>query len=239
MTRLYQYPDQQKLSSWEQTVLESFKQKMTDRQRPFPCIPATIGFATNQLRYGFVGDPAVDSTIRDVAALLTAYTKQSRAYGRYTSLIIFFQISENAELSPSVENFEKIFWNHLERLNKYDEKEWPSDIPTDPHHPAWEYCFHGERYFMFCATPAHKNRMSRQFDSFMLAITPRWVLEQFNSSPKHAEKIKQQIRKRIDNYDQLTIHSALNSYGESDNFEWRQYFLRDDNSSLSKCPFHR
>lgn len=30
-----------------------------------------------------------------------------------------------------------------------------------------------------------------------------------------------------------------NSYGEEDNFEWRQYFLRDDDTLLSKCPFHQ
>ncbi|UOQ86079.1 YqcI/YcgG family protein [Gracilibacillus salinarum] len=219
--------------------MESFKRKMTDRQHPFPCIPATIGFSTNQLRYGFAGDPADHSTIQDVAALLSAYTKQSTTNGRYTSLIIFFQSSDKPELSPSVENFEKLFWNLLERLSKYDEREWPTDIPTDPHDPVWEYCFQGERYFMFCGTPAHKNRVSRQFDSFMLAITPRWVLEQFNASPKHAAKIKQQVRKRINDYDLLSVHPALNSYGESDNFEWKQYFLRDDDSSIQQCPFHR
>ncbi|MED1939518.1 YqcI/YcgG family protein [Cytobacillus firmus] len=31
----------------------------------------------------------------------------------------------------------------------------------------------------------------------------------------------------------------MNSYGADDNFEWKQYFLRDDDTAISKCPFHR
>ncbi|MBM7662998.1 FPC/CPF motif-containing protein YcgG [Bacillus mesophilus] len=131
------------------------------------------------------------------------------------------------------------FWEQLNGISKLDEMEWPTHIPIDPQNPLWEFCYHNEQYFMFCGTPAHQNRQSRYSSHFMLAITPRWVLEEFHSVPSIVAKIKPEIRKRLEKYDSISIHPDLNSYGEEDNFEWRQYFLHDDETSLSKCPFHR
>ncbi|MDQ0199523.1 FPC/CPF motif-containing protein YcgG [Neobacillus ginsengisoli] len=81
--------------------------------------------------------------------------------------------------------------------------------------------------------------MSRHFPYFMLAITPRSVLVEFHSSHDYAAKIKSNIRKRLADYDTIRIHPDLNSYGNEDNFEWKQYFLHDDNSAISNCPFHK
>jgi FPC/CPF motif-containing protein YcgG len=138
-----------------------------------------------------------------------------------------------------VEEFEQLFWQQLNGLREKDNQEWPQHIPEDPHSPIWEFCYNGEPYFMYCASPAHKNRKSRHFDYFMLAITPRWVLQEFNSSASNAAKIKSHIRNRLSLYDSIDVHPDLNSYGNKDNYEWKQYFLRDDETSLSKCPFHK
>lgn len=226
------------LLEWEKHALDSFFVKMSDKEKPFPCIPATIGFSMNQLKYGFIGDPRRDSTIKELASILTSYTEQSREFGKYTSLIIFYETPESMK-NASVEEYEQIFWAHLSGLTALDEFEWPKDIPQDPHEPVWEFCFNGEKYFMYCATPAHKNRKSRHFDMMMLAITPRWVLQEFNKSEGYAKRIKAQVRKRLAEYDRISIHPDLNTYGADDNFEWRQYFLRDDDTSLSRCPYHR
>jgi uncharacterized protein len=226
------------LLDWEKQALDSFFAKMSDKEKPFPCIPATIGFSMNQLKYGFIGSPRRDTTIKELASLLTSYTEQSREFGNYTSLIIFYETQESMKNAP-VEEYEQIFWEHLSGLTALDEFDWPADIPQDPHDPIWEFCFNGEKYFMYCATPAHKNRKSRHFDVMMLAITPRWVLQEFNKSQGYAQRIKAQVRKRLANYDSISIHPDLNTYGAENNFEWRQYFLRDDDTSLSKCPYHR
>ncbi|MBT2642255.1 YqcI/YcgG family protein [Bacillus sp. ISL-41] len=240
MTGLYTHGSSPlgELKDWEKQALEKFFAKMSDKEKPFPCIPATIGFSMNQLRYGFVGNPKRETTINELASLLTSYSKHSREIGKYTSLIIFYETTESMKDVP-VKEYEQIFWEHLSGLTALDETEWPEDIPQDPHNPIWEFCFNGEKYFMYCATPAHKNRKSRHFDVMMLAITPRWVLQEFNKSQEYAQRIKAQVRKRLANYDTISIHPDLNTYGAEDNFEWRQYFLRDDDSSLSKCPYHR
>lgn len=92
---------------------------------------------------------------------------------------------------------------------------------------------------MYCATPKHEERKSRHFPYMMMAITLRWVLQEFNKNEKYAKKIKEQVRKRINKYDTISIHPALNSYGNVDNHEWKQYFLRDSDTELPNCPFLR
>lgn len=229
----------EQLKDWERTVLENFSAKMNDKNRPFPCIPATIGFSTNQLRYGFIGDPRKAETVQELAEVLDEFTRKSREFGSYTSLIIFYQTPEDLRETYKVEEYEQLFWRQLSGLTALDSSEWPADIPMDPHHPIWEFCFNGEKYFMYCATPAHVNRKSRHFDVLMLAITPRWVLQEFSKKESFAKNMKSSIRRRLASYDSAPIHPDLNSYGTEENFEWRQYFLRDDDTFLSKCPYHR
>ncbi|EWG11197.1 YqcI/YcgG family protein [Cytobacillus firmus] len=225
----------QSLEDWQLNALDKFQKKMTDKEKPFPCIPATIGFAKNQLRYGFAADPGDPASIQQTASILKEFTKHSRDFGSYTSLIIFYKHKDNL----NVEEYEQLFWDQLTGLSEIDEVDWPNETPKDPYDPLWEFCFHGEKYFMYCATPAHKNRQSRHFDTMMLAITPRWVLQEFMKKGTLASRIKNQVRKRLLKYDAIPIHPDLNSYGSDDNFEWKQYFLRDDDTAISKCPFHR
>jgi uncharacterized protein len=227
------------LRQWERFALEKFEAKMRDKEYPFPCIPATQGFAMNHLRYGFLGDPRKDTSITEFAQLLSAYTNQSKEFGKFTSLIVFFETPNEMKETYTVEQFEQIFWKLLNGLAEVDLLEWPTHIPTDPHDPLWEFCYHGEQYFMYCATPSHQNRKSRHFDVYMLAITPRWVLTEFGKMEDYAKKIRKQVRKRLEHYDSIGIHPDLNTYGNSDNYEWKQYFLHDDESALSKCPFHK
>ncbi|MDX8045184.1 YqcI/YcgG family protein [Gracilibacillus sp. S3-1-1] len=240
MKKLYNKADltrDKSLDYQKRMMIRQFTEKMSDREHLFPCVPAMIGYSLDQLRYGFVGDPTEEDTIHELADLLRIYSERSREYGKYTSLIIFYDISEEMNKTHGIEQYEQLFWKQLSELIDQDNAEWPSEIPTDPNHNMWEFCFHGERYFVYCATPSHKNRNSRSFPTYMLAITPRWVFQQFKES-KYAEKIIEKVRRRIEKYDSVPIHPELKTYGENNNYEWKQYFLRDDNQSLSKCPFH-
>lgn len=241
MKKLYQNDpsDMKLLAPWQRKAMERFEAKMKDKERPFPCIPATQGFAMNQFRYGFAGDPRSDKAIEELGELLAFYTESAKKYGTYTSLLVFFETPFEVKESLSTEHWEQLFWRQLNGLAQIDELEWPEQIPTDPHHPLWEFCYHGERYFMYCGTPSHTNRKSRHSEDYLLAITPRWVLEEFGKQEEYARKIKSQVRKRLENYDSIDIHPALNSYGNPENYEWKQYYLHDDDTALSKCPFHR
>jgi uncharacterized protein len=231
-------PEISELSDWQQDAISRFKDKMTSPKK-FPCIPATQAYALKQLRYGFAGIPASDSSAVELAGILKQFSLQSREFGKYTTLVVFFDTPAALVEANTVEDFELLFWKLLNQLNEIDEMKWPEHIPPDPEESEWEFCFHGEQYFMYCATPLHKNRDSRFFPYMMMAITPRWVLQEFNSNPAYAEKIQKQIRKRLELYDQIDAHPELKKYGTEDNYEWKQYFLRDDDTALSKCPFHQ
>jgi FPC/CPF motif-containing protein YcgG len=224
------------LESWKKDALEKFEEKMTNQHRPFPCIPATIGHQLNRFRYAFISSLNSTSSVEELAEILKEYAENYRNIGAFTSLIIFYEPTQE---QYSVEQYEQMFWSQLNQVCEMDDVKWPSHIPTNPHDPLWEFCFHGEQLFVYCATPSHENRMSRHFPYFLIAVTPRSVLENFYSSTSHSLKIKAKIRERLAEYDTIPIHPDLNSYGQNDNFEWKQYFLHDDDTTLSKCPFHK
>ncbi len=219
---------------WMQKASSAFDERMTDRSRPFPCIPATQGARLAQFRYGFV---SVKHQADQLASLLSEYMTKAQECGPYTSLVVFFEPFD-AEPAWTVEQYEQYFWLLLKETSDRDRSAPSRVLPSDPHDPLWEYGFENERLFMYCATPAHAKRQSRFFPFFMLAITPRWVLEYFHSYHRHPEKIKGKIRDRLLTYDEASIHPDLNSYGDVENYEWRQYFLRDDETRLARCPFH-
>ncbi|WP_106767026.1 YqcI/YcgG family protein [Paenibacillus faecalis] len=230
---------QEKCNSWHMDAIQHWTAKMTDREFKFPCIPAVQGFALHQLRYGFVQYTDDFDAAEQLAALLLNYGKQSRAIGPYTSLVIFIQNETEPQRKDGVEHYERLFWSLLSHTTALDRKPWPAHVPSDPSDHLWEYCYDGEPYFVYCGTPAHKIRRSRSFPYMVLAFTPRWVLERFNSVPERVDKVKRMIRRRLHAYDPVPPHPDLNVYGAKNNYEWRQYFLRDSGHSLLSCPFMR
>ncbi|WP_019640152.1 YqcI/YcgG family protein [Paenibacillus fonticola] len=227
-----------KEDGWKYDAYRQFALKLADTEYLFPCIPATIGFKRGQFRYGFVSDPRRDEAVAELAGLLGSFGEESRSFGKYTSLILFFETPQELVERSNVEEYRNIFWRLLRKVRELDDRDWPEHIPTDPHDPLWEYCFNQEQYFVYSATPAHRLRQSRHFPYFIMAITPRWVLVEFNASGEAAAHIRTKIRERILVYDAAGIHPDLNSYGSDNNFEWKQYFLGDDSApSASRCPF--
>lgn len=230
--------NQSSFKTWELEAFRQFESKMSNQQDKFPCIPATLGYHLNHFRYAFLEDPRKEGVCKEFAAVLKLYNDLSVKSEQYSSLVAIFATPSDLLEMYTIEQFEELFWKLLSRLQHFDTKEWPPHISKDPHSNTWEFCFNGEPYFVYCATPKHVMRQSRSFPFFMLAITPRWVLKNFHLNPEHAKKMRKAIRKRIEEYDQKCIHPDLNWYGEIENFEWKQYFLRDDDSTPSACPFH-
>ncbi|MGJ9383691.1 YqcI/YcgG family protein [Salipaludibacillus sp. CF4.18] len=227
------------LDDWKQRAYHHFSMKISDNHHSFPCIPAIQGFHLGHFHYGFVEDPRKQTTPEQMASLIKNYGDIPHEKGGLSSLIILFQTPDDLLASYNVEDYEKLFWSLLNKTCEIDEQEWPVNIPIDPSNSKWEFCYDHKPYFVFCGTPAHINRPSRQADVFTLALTPRAVLNSFNESIEKSNKIKNQIRNRLSNYDNAPVHSDLKTYGEDDNHEWKQYFIRDDNTTASECPFHR
>jgi FPC/CPF motif-containing protein YcgG len=117
--------NQTHLLTWQNDALRAFSTKMKDREYLFPYIPATQSFSLGHLRYGFVGHPESNKTSIELAGLLKEFTINCKDYGKYTTLIIFFETPQNLITNSTVEDFELLFWNQLSNLNKLDEKDWP------------------------------------------------------------------------------------------------------------------
>ncbi|MFP3727792.1 YqcI/YcgG family protein, partial [Priestia filamentosa] len=91
------------LLPWQEDALNAFSDKMKDKEHLFPCIPATQSFSMGHLRYGFVGHPKNYQTSLELASLLKEFTINCKKYGKYTTLIIFFDTPEHLIESSSVE----------------------------------------------------------------------------------------------------------------------------------------
>nr|WP_221301804.1 YqcI/YcgG family protein [Texcoconibacillus texcoconensis] len=227
------------LSSWKQEAFRSFSSTIADDENTYPCVPGRHGFLTNNLRFSFISDPREESSAEELVNALEEYGSISRDTGNYASLVVFVETPKDMVERYDVEDYRELFWTVINNVTSFDPKEWPEDIPSDPSDHKWEFCFNGEAYFVFCATPAHEVRKSRQFPCLLLAFQPRWVFNEINDSTVFGRKMKEQIRKRLLEYDGISVHPDLKWYGEEDNNEWKQYFISDDDSSPSKCPFTR
>ncbi|MFS0840349.1 YqcI/YcgG family protein [Paenibacillus sp. 1P03SA] len=225
------------LPEWQRTAFGEFAAMIAGPGSEYPCVPGHRGFVSNNLRYGFAPDPRSDRAVSDTAELLNAYGECARETGRYASLVIFYETSEDLKNTADVREYELLFWSLLNRLHDKDPAPWPGDIPQDPRMSTWEFCFAGQPYFAFCATPAHGRRRSRHFSSFLIAFQPRWIFDEINETTAFGRNISKMIRQKLAAYDDVPVHASLKWYGQPDNQEWKQYFLRDDETSPSRCPF--
>ncbi|MDY4281206.1 MAG: YqcI/YcgG family protein [[Pasteurella] mairii] len=219
------------LEKWMEVCFNEFESSITNKIRLFPCIFGVKGFLKDQLRYVFMEE----ATPKNIAPYLKKFVNNSRQYGKYTSLVIF----EKPDKIETLQVYEEKFWNILKGLSEIDELEWPQDIPTELDNPMWEFCFHGEPIFVVCTNPAHTLRQSRRSSSFMLTLQPRWVFDDILGTEEKANVSFKSVRGRLKKYDFIDLSPNLGKYGNSDNREWKQYFLDDDNRSLQQCPFHK
>ncbi|QGQ99656.1 hypothetical protein EHS13_34740 [Paenibacillus psychroresistens] len=233
-SRLDQHPST--LRNWQLQAYNDFAAMLNDDENAYPCIPGKQGFLADHLRFGFIPDPNSEAASRELASLLMQYGQISRETGKYASLVVFTQPLEGVQ-KKSIEEYEHVFWELMNKVNSYDQKAWPPEVSRDPSQASWEFCFDGNPYFIFCATPAHTIRKSRHFSSLLLAFQPRWVFADINDSTPFGLKIKKAIRSRLVEYDGIPAHPSLNWYGQKDNLEWKQYYLRDDDQVPAQCPF--
>ncbi|MDQ8736800.1 YqcI/YcgG family protein [Paenibacillus sp. LHD-38] len=225
------------IPEWQQDAYRQFASMIADPANSYPCIPGRYGFLTNNLRFGFASDPRDEQAITEVSQLLRQYGESAHETGKYASLVIFFKTPEELRSSYTIEDYEELFWSVLSRVSAKDETPWPDAISTDPSHHSWEFCYDGHPYFAFCSTPAHTVRKSRLSPYFLIAFQPRFVFEEINDSTPFGRNMKKLIRQKLVEYDGVPAHPSLKWYGQEDNQEWKQYFLRDDESSPSKCPY--
>jgi FPC/CPF motif-containing protein YcgG len=225
-------------TNWERAAYDDFKSIVTNKEKLFPCTLGVAGFSANQLRFGFIPENIdISKSSRRLAAILQSFLPNARAFAKNTSLVVFFE--EARDLGTSI--YENIFWEMLNQASALDSTAWPANIPLPTNNPLWEFSFAGEPIFVVCNTPSHKLRKSRYSKNFVITFQPRWVFEGvIGAGAPNSDRIKSEIRRRLNDFDQLPASPDLGSYGDVKNHEWKQYFLKDDNQPRAgQCPFRK
>lgn len=222
-------------TGWERDAADRFSRRMLSEQELFPCIFGVDALRKSTLRFSFV--PAGGHRTEYLAAALEEFTSAAPELGRRTSLVAFFEPSDELE---TLGDYERQTWSLLQELHSLDPRPWPADIPHDTESPRWEFCFAGTPMFVVVNTPAHRKRMSRYFEYFCITFQPRFVFDDIAESSPPGKSARKIIRNRLETYDSLPVTPLLGSYGIPGNREWTQYFLDDENRDipeLARCPF--
>lgn len=225
-------------SSWQALAYEDFKTAILAREsgtKTFPCVYATMGYRAGDHRYVFLksDNPAEPQNIRRIAPALREYLSIARSLGPNTSLVI---IAAPSDKNKSVEEYNNTFWEMLRGLRIVDSEPWPQDVPESVESEKWTFCFNGEPVFPVMLTPAHAQRWSRHMSVPLIALQPKWVLDQLLSTPDKRQAATGKVRRLLKDFDQIDISPDLTSYGEEGTSEARQLCLLDKNETAS-CPY--
>ncbi|MEU6128233.1 YqcI/YcgG family protein [Saccharopolyspora sp. NPDC047091] len=106
---------------------------------------------------------------------------------------------------------------------------WPSDAPTDPKDPNWNFWYRGIDFFINISTRHHVRRRSRNLGKcFTLVVQSR---ASFDRLPRRAAAARTTIRERLVEYDGVPPSPHLGTHGEAP--ELPQFSLGDTNT----CPY--
>lgn len=226
-------------SSWQSLAYGDFKAAILARDRDtrtFPCVYATMGYRAGEHRYVFLksDNPAEPQNIRCIAPALREYLTSARSLGPNTSLVI---IAAPSEKERSVKEYNDTFWEMLRGLRIADTQPWPAGVPGLVESEKWTFCFNGEPVFPVMLTPAHTQRWSRHMSVPLIALQPKWVLDELLSTPEKRQVAMGKVRKLLKEFDQIDISPDLTSYGQAGTSEARQLCLLDKNET-STCPYN-
>lgn len=225
-------------SSWQKLAYDDFTRTILGKDsggKTFPCVYGTMGFRSNDHRYIFLesDDPAEPRNLRKIAPALKEYLDISTTLGPNTSLVIIGGTSSSVK---TVTDYNNSFWDMLRGLRIIDTKPWPTDIPQDTESEKWTFCFDGQPLFPVMLTPAHQQRWSRHMSVPVIALQPKWVLDNLLGTPEKREAAQSKVRKLLVEYDQIKISPDLTSYGQPGTSEVRQLCLLDENET-APCKY--
>ena len=198
----------------------------------YPCFFGTMAEKRGEMFYAYVNGkdignlPATMQTFSQLASL-PEYRKNNIA--------VFFE----PDPEPLAhDDYQRFFWHTLQHLHNVD-PDPEADQQPEPSHGDWEFSFAGVQMFVVCACPSFKVRHSRNLGPGMvLLFQPRSVFVDTITNKVIGREARNQVRKRLETWDDIGAHPDLGFYGDPGNLEWKQYFLTDENvAAEDRCPF--
>jgi uncharacterized protein len=222
------------LAEWKKKRYIEFRDTM--RNTRYPCYFAVNAEYDDTARYLFPGDVRDRETLLEVREGLRQYLQQYQSIAKRTTLVVFFEPGTEGQ---GEREYRKQFWRVLKFLHERDPEPWPSDIPTEPDDPEWEFCFAGEPMFIVGRAPFYTERKSR-YTPYGLEITiqPRKTLDDIRGDTVKGQRVRSIIADRLESYDDIAPHHHIGDYGDPTSREWRQYLLPTSNEErLEEFPF--
>jgi FPC/CPF motif-containing protein YcgG len=214
---------------WLAGSYETLRGKVMDPA--YPCFFGTQAEKRGEMFYSYVTGrdwSMLPATMRTFARLsaLPQYQKNNIA--------IFFEPDREPRGHDA---YREDFWRILQGLHDVD-PDPAADSQPDPDHADWEFSFAGVQMFVVCACPSFRVRHSRNLGPGMvLLFQPRSVFIDKVTNRVIGLQARTEVRRRLERWDDIGAHPDLGFYGDPDNREWKQYFLPDDNTAASRCPF--
>jgi len=222
---------------WLADAQRDLARRLLDPDPGYPCHFGVAGQVTGHTWITAVQPDDPQWSIDALAGTLRAYRRIAWQGAKRQSLVVFAGPPRaRADLAEDTARF----WALLGELTARDQAGWPADRPRDVRDPAWQWCFAGEAWFVFGASPAYLRRRSRNLGPCLaLVFQTRRVFDGLAGSTVAGRAAKRRVRAALEGYDQAPIHPHLGDPMHSSTFKWRQYMLPDDESVTDElaCPF--
>ncbi|CAE6815656.1 non-ribosomal peptide synthetase [Paraburkholderia nemoris] len=218
------------LPAWLDASYETMRTQVMDPG--YPCFFGTMAERRGEMFYAFVNG----KDISELPATMQTFAElASRPEYRKNNIAVFFE----PDAEPlSHDAYHALFWNALQTLHNVD-PDPNADAQPEPSHEDWEFSFAGVEMFVVCACPSFHTRHSRNLGPGMvLLFQPRSVFVDTITNKVIGREARNQVRKRLETWDDVSAHPDLGFYGDPGNLEWKQYFLTDENTPAGdRCPF--
>ncbi|KVE34334.1 non-ribosomal peptide synthetase [Burkholderia sp. BDU5] len=220
------------IPDWLTTSYERMRADVMDPG--YPCFFGTQAEKRGEMFYSWVDGKDISllpATMATFAELATQpqYEKNNIA--------VFFE-PDPQPLSHDA--YHDAFWHTLQYLHDHDPDPKVGE-QLDPSHPDWEFSFAGLQTFVVCACPSFGQRHSRNLGPGMvLLFQPRAVFVDKVTNRAISTQARTEVRRRLHVWDEVPPHPDLGYFGDTENREWKQYFLQDaDVPNFGACPFLR
>ena len=227
----------EQLPKWGIAHYENFRETLLGEHNdaPFPCY---FGIETEQsgtALYTFCASLTDKNALIALGETLLEYLDIYEDYSERAPLTAFFKPSGR---TSSEADYHEALWHILQFLHVHDPEPWPTDIPTNPDTPRWEFCFGGEPIFPTSRAPFYDERTSRSCPiGLEITFQPRGVFHGVTADTDAGQSARETIQDRLADYDGVCPHANIGDWGVEGDREWHQYLLPEDSEQApSECP---
>lgn len=222
-----------KSEDFEYQSLIGFKHSIENHN--FPCLFAKKAYKKGSIRILFCYKK--EDFYQGLIAFTNFITQSPQDDIYLAPLVVFF----SNKICENVSQFETA-WMLLNWIHKQDKTPWPHNISTDPNNSNWAFCFNSVPLFINISSAEYQILKSRNLGKYLcFVINP---MSNFNYvaslSTRSGRLIREQIRTRVELYNNYKAPEVLGFYGDENNLEWKQYQLPEVGMPFPKeCPFNK